>query len=123
MTYMNQTRAAVIDALDHHLAPLSRALDVQARALLRKDNVSVIGAMTNDRGHVELIAQYDTGEVHRFTRNDLLPDGDDGASLAYQANIVERLALEYEAAVNALDAAKRAAYVLNTPPVPADAVG
>lgn len=113
-----QARSVTIERLKDQLGALTHALDLQAAALLRKKNVSIVDAYLDGRGHVVLIGQYSTGETREFTREDYLPDGDDGGSGAYQAKVLEQLSLEQTALREALESMVETQRLLDSPPVP-----
>lgn len=113
-----QVRPLVIQRLKEHLGIVSSILDKQAPGVLRKQNVRIIDARQDDRGHASLIGQYDTGETRVFTRTDYLPDGDDGTSVVYQAQVLEHLALEQAAVARALTSLEASQRLLDNPPVP-----
>ena len=111
-------RPHVLDRLHDHLGLLTAAIDRQAPVLLRKRDVRIVGSRLDERGHVVLIGQYSIGGTREFTRDDYLPDGDDGSSLVYQAQVLESLALEQTAVMQAVEALEATQFVLENPPDP-----
>lgn len=107
-------RTELAQILKDHLGDLTRALDIQAPAVLRKPDVRVIGCRIDDQGRTVLIGQYGLGGVREFTRDHYLPAGDDGSSLVVQAKVLEQLALEHAAVLGALDAVEATAELLES---------
>lgn len=117
-TLDQQGRPAVIERLKSHLGSLTGTIDKQAPVVLRKHDVRIVDAFIDDREHATLIGQYSTGERREFTRKDYLPEGDDGTSVVYQAQVLEQLALEQAAVARALGELEKTQRLLDNPPSP-----
>lgn len=115
MLRITQTRSDAVHTLRDHLEALTRALDLQTKGVIRQ-NVTIVGAVVDERGHVALQGQYSTGELRSFTRKDYLPDGDDGSSLVYQVEVLEALALEHVSTAAALTRLEATQALLENPP-------
>lgn len=118
VTQDQNARPATIERLKEHHGLIAHAIDKQAPVVLGKPNVRVIDYREDERGQPVLIGQYSIGGTREFTREDYLPNGDDGTSVFYQAQVLEQLAREQAAIAAAIRTIQDTQRLLNNPPEP-----